>query len=151
MEINFQNIRVVYPKTVIFSIKENCYSRKSRESYALRSWVTKHGRVNIQKTLRLETKSKKKFMVGNINKAKMKTLAERDWLLIKILRGRRQEKKNPRFSLNWFSGLCIVTFLLLLGFFACTSGMLKKHLLFSKSWFRWDWLSRLIFVILVFK
>ena len=37
LEINIQNIRVVYPQTVIFSIKENCYSRKSRESYALRS------------------------------------------------------------------------------------------------------------------
>ena len=56
--------------------------------------LTKHGRVNIQKTLRLETKSKIKFMVGNINKAKMKTLAEKDWLLIKILRGRRKEKKT---------------------------------------------------------
>ena len=53
--------------------------------------LTKHGRVNIQKTLRLETKSKINLMVGNNNKAKMKTLAERDWLLIKILRGRRKK------------------------------------------------------------
>ena len=56
--------------------------------------LTKYRRVNIQKTLRLETNSKIKLMVGNINKAKMKMLAERDWLLIKILRGRRKEKKN---------------------------------------------------------
>ena len=62
--------------------------------------LTKHGRVNIRKTLRLETKSKKHFMVRNISKAKMKTLAERDWLLIKILRGKRKEKKKPSVSLN---------------------------------------------------
>ena len=54
--------------------------------------LTKYRRVNIQKTLRLETNSKIKLMVGNINKAK--TLAERDWLLIEILRGRRKEKKT---------------------------------------------------------
>ena len=62
--------------------------------------LTKHGRVNIHKTLRLKTNSKVKFMVGNINKAKMKMLAERDWLLLKILRGRRKEEKKPRVSLN---------------------------------------------------
>ena len=56
--------------------------------------LTKHGRVNIQKTLRLETNSKIKLMVGNINKAKMKMLAERYWFLIKILRGRRKERKK---------------------------------------------------------
>ena len=56
--------------------------------------LTKYRRANIQKTLRLETNSKIKLMVGNINKAKMKMLAERDWLLIKILIGRRKEKKN---------------------------------------------------------
>ena len=56
--------------------------------------LTKYGRVNIHKTLRLKTKDKIKFMVGNINKAKMKILAERDWVLIKILRGRRKEKKK---------------------------------------------------------
>ena len=56
--------------------------------------LTKYRRVNIKKTLRLETNSKIKLMVENINRAKMKMLAERDWLLIKILRGRRKEKKN---------------------------------------------------------
>ena len=56
--------------------------------------LTKYGHVNIQKTLRLETKSKIKLMVANIIKVKMKMLAERDWLLIKILRGRRKEKKT---------------------------------------------------------
>ena len=56
--------------------------------------LTKYRRGNIQKTLRLETNGKIKLMVGNINKAKMKKMAERDWLLIKILRGRRKEKKN---------------------------------------------------------
>ena len=48
--------------------------------------LTKYGRVNIHKTLRLKTNGKIKFMVGNINKAKMKMLAERDWVL----------KKNPK-------------------------------------------------------
>ena len=68
------------------------------ENFTLK--LTKYGRVNIQKTLRLEINSKIKFMVGNTSKAKMKMLTERDWLLIKILRGRRKEKKNPRVSLN---------------------------------------------------
>ena len=35
-------------------------------------------------------------MVENINKAKMKMLAKRDFSLIKILSGRRREKKTPR-------------------------------------------------------
>ena len=35
-----------------------------------------------------------KLMVGNIKKAKMKMLAERYWFLIKILRGRRKERKK---------------------------------------------------------
>ena len=56
--------------------------------------LTKYGRVNLQKTLRLKTNGKIKFMVGNINKAKMKMQAERDWELIKILRGRRKKKKT---------------------------------------------------------
>ena len=56
--------------------------------------LTKYRRVSIQKTLRLETNSKIKLMVGNINKAKMKMLAERYWFLIKILRGRRKERKK---------------------------------------------------------
>ena len=42
--------------------------------------LTKYGRVNIHKTLRLKTNSKIKFMVGIINKANMKMLEERDWL-----------------------------------------------------------------------
>ena len=62
--------------------------------------LTKYGRVNIHKTLRLKINGKIKFMVGNINKAKMKMLAERDWLLIKILRGRRKEERKPRVLLN---------------------------------------------------
>ena len=67
-------------------------------------------------------------MVGNINNAKMKMLAERDLLLIIILRGRKREKRKPRVwvrqvylessisltavavSLSWFSRVCIVTF-----------------------------------------
>ena len=40
--------------------------------------LTKYGRTNIHKTLRLKTSSKIKFMVGNINKAKMKMLAEKE-------------------------------------------------------------------------
>ena len=62
--------------------------------------LTKYGHVNIQKTLRWETNSKIKFMVGNVSKAKMKILTERDWLFIKILSGRRKEKKKTRISLN---------------------------------------------------
>ena len=60
--------------------------------------LTKYGRVNIHKTLRLKTNGKIKFMVGNINKAKM--MAERVWMLIKIQRGRRKEKKKARVSIN---------------------------------------------------
>ena len=58
--------------------------------------LTKYRRVNIQKTPRLETSRKIMLMVGNIIiiKAKMKMMAERDWLLIKILTGRRKEKKT---------------------------------------------------------
>ena len=49
------------------------------------------------KTLRLKTtNSKTKYIVGNINRAKMKMLAERDLLLIIILTGRRREKRKPR-------------------------------------------------------
>ena len=55
--------------------------------------LTKYGR-EIE-TLRFKTNSKIKFMVENINKAKIKMLAERDWLLIKILRERRNEEKKP--------------------------------------------------------
>ena len=36
--------------------------------------LTKHSLVNIQKILRFKTNSKLKYMVGNINKAKMKML-----------------------------------------------------------------------------
>ena len=58
--------------------------------------LTKSRCVNNQKTLRFKTYSKIKYMVGNINKAKMKMVAERDLLLIIILRGRRREKRKPR-------------------------------------------------------
>ena len=34
-------------------------------------------------------------MVGNINNAKMKMLAERDLLLMIILRGRKREERKP--------------------------------------------------------
>ena len=40
--------------------------------------LPKYRRVNIQKILRFKTNSKLKYMVGNINKAKMKILTERD-------------------------------------------------------------------------
>ena len=67
-------------------------------------------------------------MVGNINNAKIKMLAERDLLLVITLRGRKREKRKPRVwvrqvylksgvsltavavSLSWFTGLFIVTF-----------------------------------------
>ena len=59
--------------------------------------LTKNRHANIPKTLKLKTtNSKIKYMVGNINRAKLKMLAERDLLLIKILRGRRREKRKPR-------------------------------------------------------
>ena len=62
--------------------------------------LTKYGRVNIQKTLRLKTNSKIKHMVGNYNREKTKMLAERDWLLIIIVRGRRRDKRKPGVSIN---------------------------------------------------
>ena len=40
--------------------------------------LTKSRRVNIQKTLRLITNSKIKYMVKNINELKLKMLAERE-------------------------------------------------------------------------
>ena len=66
--------------------------------------LTKSRRVNIQKTLRLITNSKIKYMVKNINELKLKMLAERerdrererDLLLIIILRGRRRGKRKSR-------------------------------------------------------
>ena len=76
-------------------------------------------------------------MVGNINKVNIKMVAERDWLLIIILRGRRREKRKPRVwvrqvywensislteiavSLSWFSGLSRI------------GDLLKKRVLFS--------------------
>ena len=39
--------------------------------------LTKYGRINIQKILRLKANKEIKYMVGNINRAKMKMLAER--------------------------------------------------------------------------
>ena len=65
--------------------------------------LTKNRRVNIQKTYRLKTNRKIKYMVGNINKANMKILAEADLLLIIILRGRRREKRKPRV---WVRQVC---------------------------------------------
>ena len=62
--------------------------------------LTKYGRVNIHKTLRLKTNSKIKVMVGIINKANMKMLAKRDWLQIKILSGRKKEKKTTQSLTN---------------------------------------------------
>ena len=96
-EINIQNIRVVYPKAVILydgfplkkavrrvrAVKVTLYVHEN-----LTFKLTKNRRVNIQKTLRFKTNSKIKYMVGNINKAKMKMVAERDLLLIIILRRR---------------------------------------------------------------
>ena len=56
--------------------------------------LTKNRRVNFQKTLRLKANSKIKYIVGSISKAKMKMLAERDLLLIIILRREKREKKT---------------------------------------------------------
>ena len=104
-EINVQNIRVVYPKVVIFyddspikkavmrvrAVKVTLYAHEN-----LTFKLTKNRLVNIEKTLRFKTNSKIKYMVGNINKAKIKMLAESDLLLIMVLRGRRREKRKPR-------------------------------------------------------
>ena len=80
---------------------------------------------------------------------KIERETERDLLLIIILRERRRKERKPRVwvwpvygksdisltvaavSLNWFSGLCIVTILLLLGLFLCIGDMLKKRVLLS--------------------
>ena len=104
-EINIQNIRVVYPKAVIFygdsplkkaviRVRAVKVTLCAHENLSFK--LTKTRRVNIQKTLRFKTNSKIKYMVGNINKAKMKMLAEGDLLLIIILRGRRREKRKLR-------------------------------------------------------
>ena len=101
-EINIQNIHVVYPKVVILygdsklkkavtcvrAVKVTLYVHENLK-------LTKIRRVNIQKTMRFKTNSKIKYMNGNINKAKIKMLKERDLLLIIILRGRRIEKRKP--------------------------------------------------------
>ena len=99
LEINIQNIRVVYPKTEHFQLNKTVTRVRAvivtlyvHENLTFK--LTKYERVNIRKTLRLKTNGKIKFMVGNINKAKMKMLAESDWVLIKILIGRRKEKKK---------------------------------------------------------
>ena len=95
----------MYPKAVIFygdsrlkkavmrvrAVKVTLYAHKN-----LTFKLTKTRRVNIQKTLRFKTNSKIKYMVGNINKAKMKMLVENDLLLIIIQRGRTREKRKPR-------------------------------------------------------
>ena len=75
--------------------------RKGREYYALRYEnlrfkLRKNRRLNTQKTLRFKVNSKIKYIVENINKAKIKRLTERDLLLIMILRERRREKRKPR-------------------------------------------------------
>ena len=104
-EINIQNIRVVYLKAVILyggfplkkavtrvrAVKATLYVHEN-----LTFKLTKNRRVNIQKTLRFKTKSKVMYMVGNINKAKIKMVAERDLLLIIILREKRRKKRKPR-------------------------------------------------------
>ena len=56
--------------------------------------LTKNRRVNIQKRYRFKTNRKIKYIVGNIKKANMKMLAERDFSLIIILRRRREKRKS---------------------------------------------------------
>ena len=111
-EVNIQNICVVCPKAVILhggpplktavtrvrAVKVTLYVHEN-----LTFKLTKNRRVNIQKTYRFKINKKMKYMVRNINKANMKLLAERDLLLIKILRGRRREKRKPRV---WVRQLC---------------------------------------------
>ena len=60
--------------------------------------LTKCGRANFHKTLRLKTNSKIKFMVGNITKAKMKMLAERERLVID--KNPKREKKGGQKTLE---------------------------------------------------
>ena len=55
---------------------------------------TRNTRINIQKKFIFKTNSKIKYVVENINKAKMKILTERDLLLLIILRRRKREKKT---------------------------------------------------------
>ena len=57
---------------------------------------TKNRRVNIQKILRFKTNRKIKYIVRNVNKAKMKMQTERNLLLLMILRRRRREERKPR-------------------------------------------------------
>ena len=103
-EVNIQNTPVVCPKAVrlhggsplktdvtrVRAVKVMLYVHEN-----LTFILTKIRRVNIQKTYRFKTNMKTKYMVGNINKANMKMLAERDLLSIIIRRGRRREKRKP--------------------------------------------------------
>ena len=86
-EVNIQNIRVACPKAVILyggsplktavtrvrAVKVTFYFHEN-----LTFKLTKNRRVNIQKTYRLKTNRKVKYMAGKINKANMKMLAERE-------------------------------------------------------------------------
>ena len=109
--------------------------RKSCEIYALRSWegltFPKWAR-KYSKSIEIQNKQKNKVQNWKcINKAKMEMLIERDLLLLITLRRRRKPRVWARqiywestipltatsVSLNWLSGLCIVTFLLLFGCF----------------------------------
>ena len=107
-EINIQNISVVYPKAVIldrgFQLKKAVtHVRKVNVTLYVHEnltfKLTKNRRVNILKILILKTaNSKIKYMVGNINRAKMKMQAERDLLLIIIPRGEEERKENPEYG-----------------------------------------------------
>ena len=111
------------------------HARKSCEIYALRSWESltfpKWAR-KYSKSIEIQNKQKNKVQNWKcINKAKMEMLIERDLLLLITLRRRRKPRVWARqvywestipltatsVSLNWFSGLCIVTLLLLFGLF----------------------------------
>ena len=58
--------------------------------------LTKNRLVNIQTISKFKTNEKIKYMVGNIINAKIKMRAERDLLLLIILRMRRREKENSQ-------------------------------------------------------
>ena len=105
LEIHIQNISILYPKAVIldggFPLKKAVTHVRSvkvtlyvYENLTFR--LTKSRRVNFQQTLRLKTISLLLYgyMVGNINKAKMDALAERDLSLIYPKRQKKREKKT---------------------------------------------------------
>ena len=77
--------------TRVRTVKATLYAHEN-----LTFLLTKNRLVNIQTISKFKTNEKIKYMVGNIINAKIKMRAERDLLLLIILRMRRREKENSQ-------------------------------------------------------